>query len=94
MNTCANIPADMELCCKADIMWNRLLIAGVWVNRVKTENHPPTPLDALLACLTPSTSESQGLHTASLIKCPGPFSDGFCINSIPPLGAGLVRKAL
>lgn len=49
MNTCANIPADMEFCCKADITWNRLLIAGVWVNRVKTENHLPTPLDALLA---------------------------------------------
>lgn len=37
MNTCANTPVDMEFCCKADITWNRLLIAGVWENRVKNK---------------------------------------------------------
>lgn len=42
MNTCANTPVDMEFFCKADITWNRLLIAGVWENRVKNKNHPPT----------------------------------------------------
>ena len=44
MNTCANTPVDMEFFCKADITWNRLLIAGVWENRVKNKNRKTTVL--------------------------------------------------